>query len=198
MSKTISMRWLAAIVAGVVIGMFALTGTAAAPPGSAPVRIVDTDDASLGAHVDADGNLQVGGSVATTSSDDPGRVAFNGSAAVNITAGSLSAVVTIDIPDGMRLAVTHISGGFNLPGGQKPVLINLTGLGPGHVDHFFAPIFSSTDDVGRDNFAFSQDFAFYAEGELRFVVQRSGTGGLGVAFYGVSGYLIDCEAEPCN
>jgi hypothetical protein len=59
-----------ALALGIITWSLVTGGPAYAPPGSAPVSIVDGQDASLKANVDADGSLQVSGqvSVAGTSS----------------------------------------------------------------------------------------------------------------------------------
>jgi hypothetical protein len=62
MSKKQSVRWIAAVAAGLVISIVAFGGTAYAPA-SAPVRIVDGADPSKSANVDASGNLHVTGEV---------------------------------------------------------------------------------------------------------------------------------------
>ncbi len=55
--------WAGALAAGIIMWSLVTGGPAYAPPGSAPVSIVDGQDASMKANVDADGSLQVSGQV---------------------------------------------------------------------------------------------------------------------------------------
>jgi hypothetical protein len=55
--------WAGALALGIITWSLVTGGPAYAPPGSAPVSIVDGQDASLKANVDADGSLQVSGEV---------------------------------------------------------------------------------------------------------------------------------------
>jgi hypothetical protein len=104
MSRTVSMRWVIAVVAGVVVGMFALTGTAAAPPAGAPVRIIDADDSSLAAHVDADGNLQVGGTV-QASPTEPLTVR---SSFIDLDGSNTGLENVFTVPAGKQLVVEYV------------------------------------------------------------------------------------------
>ena len=61
--RTTSFRTGAAVVAVLAVLVFALNGTAAAPPGAAPVHVVDGADRDNVAAVDADGSLHVTGEV---------------------------------------------------------------------------------------------------------------------------------------
>lgn len=55
--------WAGALAVGIITWSLVTGGPAYAPPGSAPVSIVDGQDASLKANVDADGSLQVSGEI---------------------------------------------------------------------------------------------------------------------------------------
>jgi hypothetical protein len=213
MSRTDSLRWLAAIVAGVVVGMFALTGTAAAPPAGAPVRIIDADNADQVAHVDADGNLQVGGMVsvdgtvaidsstpvATTSTDDSGRTVFQREVNVPIADGLTGMSASLNVPEGTRLVISHVSARVELPTGQKvlAVIVQSTAGGPG--DHSFVPVLTGTAPNGRDVFVVSQDTTVYANPpSLLVAVNRDASLAAGTFQISISGYLIDCSVAPCN
>ncbi|MGH3028405.1 MAG: hypothetical protein ACRDMW_07610 [Gaiellaceae bacterium] len=64
--RTTSLRTGAAVVAVLAVLIFALNGTAAAPPGAAPVQIVDGSDSNRDAAVVEDGSLHVTGDVSVT------------------------------------------------------------------------------------------------------------------------------------
>src|SRR5262245_56233190 len=64
--RTTSLRTGAAVFAVLAVLVFALNGTAAAPPGAAPVHVVDGADRDRIAAVDADGSLHVTGDVSVT------------------------------------------------------------------------------------------------------------------------------------
>lgn len=66
MSGMTSLRAGAASVAVLVLLIFALSGTAAAPPGAAPVHVVDGSDSSRDAAIVEDGSLHVTGDVSVT------------------------------------------------------------------------------------------------------------------------------------
>jgi hypothetical protein len=210
MNRTVSMRWLVAVVAGVVVGMFALTGTAAAPPAGAPVRIVDADNADQVAHVDADGNLQVGGTlgidstlpIATTSMDDPGRTAFLDQVEPTFHQGSEQAGAVMDIPEGKRLVITHVSGSARMPSGQDLIgaalIMQLDGADLPTIHHL-VPIFTGIDQTGAPLFVFSQDMLSYVDGpDIDIALTRDTITGGGFARLAVSGYLIDCMVAPCS
>jgi hypothetical protein len=211
MSKMISVRSLVAVVAGVVVGMFALTGTAAAPPAGAPVRIVDADDASFAAHVDADGNLQVSGEVgidpagntvsvdsstplSVSTIDDAARQAFEEAG----TVGFATSVATLEftVPEGKRLVIEFASFSVDIPTGQQVLEFRIQTR---RVGHLLVP--SSTGAFfGSDHFVASQDLRLYADGgtTVQLVGRRGTNTGAGVMYAAVSGYLIDCTAAPCN
>jgi hypothetical protein len=211
MSRTVSMRWLVAIVAGVVVGMFALTGTAAAPPAASPVRILDATNAGQIAKVDANGNLQVGGTVgidtsttvATTSLDDPGRRAFQFSDQFDFT--GVTGVLNIPVPENQRLVITTFSGQVSLPTGQALNEVALGTISPNSgsepIFHEFVP--THVNSPGSERFTFVQDAVIFVDatdfpgdGQV-LIVGNDGTGSA-QALIAVTGYLIDCSAGPCN
>ncbi len=159
------------------------------------------------ATVDAGGNLHVAGvvtvdsstPVAITSADDPGRMAFAAHRVVLFSDSDPSlAQATFDIPEGKRLVITYVSGGVLLPTGEKPYEAFLsTRLAGGGADYDFVPTFTGPVQ-DRDAFAFSQNTVIYADQEFVVGVLRGNTVGIGQASFGVSGYLIDCTAAPCN
>jgi hypothetical protein len=224
MNKTVSLRWLAAVVAGVVVGMFALTGTAAAPPASAPVRIVDADNASLGAHVDAGGNLQVGGAVridpqgnfvrvdsstpvnvavdsstpvSTTTLDDPARSAFEFSDSDTWDPSLGTVSVSLVVPEGTRLVIEYVSLDTNLPTGTSIVH---TFFVETSTRHLVLPTVGESV-FGITSFTAGQAMRLYADGESTVTLgaRRLGGGSISGTFYAaVSGYLLDCSAAACN
>jgi hypothetical protein len=191
--------------------MFAFTGTASAPPAGAPVRILDAEDANQVAHVDANGNLQVGGTVGidsvantvtldsstpveVTSADDPGRMAFQEGTSLTVGPGQFFTTVHIDVPAGRRLVITQVSGVAELPSGQK---LLFAGVGEATL-HVFVPTFTGTSVTGDDIFTFSQDTMMFADSQVNLRAVRNDNTGSVDADFSVSGYLIDCLVAECN
>ncbi len=148
--------------------------------------------------------VDAGGSLHTTSADDPGRMAFQQERIVSIRSGAgASDRVHVNIPAGKRLVITHVSGHLVLPVGQKVIRVSLvTTLGEPLLDgHSFVPIFAgnSLSDV-RDHFLFSQDTLIYADPPgFEFSWRRSDNSGPQAdMLVAVSGYLIDCSVATCN
>jgi hypothetical protein len=170
MNRAVSMRWLVAVVAGVVVGMFALTGTAAAPPAGAPVRIVDADNADQVAHVDADGNLQVGGTLGIDSStpiattDASARQSFQERLVANIPGGQFAGQASFTVPTGKRLIIQFVSAGWVVAAGDRIGQVTVDTETDGVVaTHHFAAVFTGPR-AGGDTWSVSQDTSLYADG----------------------------------
>jgi hypothetical protein len=214
-------RFAAASASAAALLVFGLNGTASAPPAGAPVRIIDADDSSLAAHVDANGNLQVGGTVGidpeanfvtvdsstpvlVTSVDDPGRAEFHVSRAMfhEDGDGGISHAF-IEVPAGKRLVITFVSGRAVLPGGQKLIDVSMETTTVGNANaavHRFVPSFTGTTTfLGPiDHFVFSQDTQIYADGRIAIFSERSDDTVSGSVHVSISGYLIDCSVAPCS
>jgi hypothetical protein len=177
-------------------------GDGVCPSNAAPVHILDADDPRQVAHVDADGNLQVEGTVATTNVDDPGRMSFLFTQQFNFHDGMSTIGTDPLIPAGMRLVITHVSGSFNLPTGQTPFQIRLLAYNTitgGSFINFFVPTLTGVQSPGHDFFAFSQDTTIFADGpSFRIDVSRSEVVEAGDADVSVTGYFIACSAAPCS
>lgn len=170
--------------------------------------IITDPDGTNQATVDADGDLQVGGTVgidssspvATTSADDPGRMAFQEGGSLSFVPGQARAQFAIVVPEGKRLVITHVSGDVLLPPGQRPIEISLVVSAGGLITHSFVPTFTGTTTFLTDSdvFAFSQDTTIYANGQVNIAVDRNGAVGSASGRAAISGYLIDCSVAPCN
>jgi hypothetical protein len=162
------------------------------------------------ATVDADGSLSVAGNVTVdsstpvdvTSADDPARMAFQDDAVVNFAIGSGSAEWSAgeNIPSGMRLVITHVSGQAFLRSTQKLIDVSLTVSSPGHASHFFIPTHTASGVLGaRDLFVFSQDTKIYSDSNSISIQLRRDPAFLDAqAVLSISGYLIDCSVAACN
>jgi hypothetical protein len=214
MTSTIHPRWITSFAAGIIILVFGLSETASAPPAASAVRIVDATDASQIAHVDANGNLHVLGTVGissnanavsvdtstpldVTSADDPARMAFQDNAFFSISEFELLHNATIIVPGGQRLVLTHFSAHFSLPTGQSITDVQVDAGSPGLYRHHFVPVLIGNTGT-RDFYAISEDATIYSDGNLFVHVSRSAATGSTSIDVGVSGYLIDCTTYPCN
>jgi hypothetical protein len=202
---------LTAPVLAVLLAMVLLpvASAVAQPMGAAAqlLKVVITDPGGANqATVDMGGNLRIAGDVtvdsstpvATTSSDDPGRMAFQSRSVVNISSGP--GLAAIAVPTGNRLVITHVSGSVDLPSGQRLIDVRLEASAAGLATHHFVPSLTGTESgSGRPVFVFSQDTVIYHDQEELFIsLFRSHLSGQLVAEVAVSGYLIDCSVAPCN
>jgi hypothetical protein len=160
------------------------------------------------ATVDADGDLSVAGNVTVdsttpvdvTSTDDPGRMAFQRTFFGEWADGNPFASAVFDVPKGKRAVITYVSGNIKLPAGQQ--LLDLTLSNGAGLDHFFVPTLIAT--TGRDHFSFSQETTIYAGGaaccsaQVVFTAQRDAFFPTGDFEVSVSGYLIDCSVAACD
>jgi hypothetical protein len=225
MNYKVSLRWVAVVITGMVISVFALSGTAAAPPAATSVRVVDATNTSQAAHVDANGNLRVGGSVginpqantvtlessapvSVTTADDPARVAFQYADQFEVNPTNSVGSAFFDVPAGKRLVITYFSGAMGLPHGQRLLDVSLLSFspesGPLHPAHHFVPTFTGTAQSGVDLVVFSGETTFYVDdsggpaGDIYVQVSRDSDQGTGSGSFTISGYLIDCSAAACK
>jgi hypothetical protein len=137
---------------------------------------VDAENAAQVAHVDGNGNLQVGGTVgidpaqnevivdsstpvSVTTDDDSGRQAFETERAANFE-NHQRAVVVFTVPDDMRLVIEYASFYATLVGTQS---MQSFSIGT-NVDHFIVPTFAGMDLDGNPIFLAGQDLRLYADG----------------------------------
>ncbi|HEV8649976.1 MAG TPA: hypothetical protein VG276_11375 [Actinomycetes bacterium] len=199
---------LTALVVGLVAALLLAPVGAQAAASLADVVITDPADPARQAHVDANGNLRVAGSVrvadtplAVTSADDPGRLAFLRQVILSFRIDSTSATNSFLVPAGKRLVIRYVSADADLPTGQRLIVLGLhTRIILGQlVPHHFVPVFTGTIGT-RGHFAVAQDTQLYAAPETSVFIAaaRSGTGGEGTITVSVSGYLIDCAVGACS
>jgi hypothetical protein len=134
--------WAISLVLGVMIGLILLPGTAAAPPGAAPVHIVDGTNTDQKAAVDSSGALKVAG-----------QVTVGGTSSVQVTNFPTSQTVngTVDVgnfPDPVnatffaKVDQEELSGQEAYPFGQtiRASLIVVNGLDDEVRLIFFPPL----------------------------------------------------------
>jgi hypothetical protein len=195
-------RFAAASASATALLVFGLNGTASAPPASAPVRIVDGDNASLAAHVDAGGNLQVGGTVgidsstpvSVSSSDDAGRRAFE-VGGFSPWLDGFHADMGFTVPEGQRLVIEFVSFDAHTETGLNIQAFTV------ETAQTYMVVPTKTLTPGPVRVIASQAMRLYADGGSRVrltgTLTESGTGAGGM-FASLSGYLIDCSAAACS
>jgi hypothetical protein len=207
LAPRLSAGQLTALVVGLVAALLLAPVGAQAAVALLNVAITDPANPDRQAHVDANGNLRVAGSVRVadtplpvTSADDPGRRAFQIDQLVLISDGSLAGSRSFTVPAGKRLVIRYVSAHANLPTGQKLNRLTLeTVLGVRIVPHRFVPVFTGPQGT-LDFFAVAQDTQLYADGgsTVLIVATRSDASGTGIVHVSVSGYLIDCAVGACS
>jgi hypothetical protein len=196
-----------------------LTAVVLVPVGAQAAQVVNaiiTDPGGVNkAHVDASGNLQVGGTVgidpssntvsvdsstalAVTSVDDAGRMAFQHDTSADFAVNQFEALASFTVPRGKRLVIRYFSAVGSVPVGQTIAIVEITTQVAGEsVPHYAVPVPTGSNGLA-DFFAVGQDTTLYADGVVDFRVDRTDDTGAGGIVLSVSGYLIDCSVAPCN
>jgi hypothetical protein len=219
----ITLRQVATIVLAAMFVSLLIPLGASAAGGLSKVLITDPINTDNKAHVDASGNLQVGGTVNVGNSptvnvgntptvgfdpsantvnvvSDPERQAFQVEQFVSLPNGTTDGESTVyTVPANQRLVVTNMSAEAELPSGERPFLLKLT-VYPPSAEQWF-PLEFDGSVAGEDLWHGTTPTTLVANSgssvAMRFE-RDSVTGGAGLAFT-VTGYLIDCTTQlPCN
>jgi hypothetical protein len=107
---------------------------------------------------------------------------------VNIDAGTTGNLNSFDVPAGKRLVIESVAGTVFLPAGQY-VRISTIRTDFSLADFYLVgnPVAGQTDSVT----VFNHSLKLYADRNVEFSVNRTGSTGSGLAVLSVSGYLVD-------
>ena len=221
--KGIKSYFLTAVGVVVVVGSFMLSGahtsSAAPPPATQDVRVVNTTTNPV--PILAQGTTNVAGTVQAAQSgawnvgisgtptfqvgntasnpvfvsdvNEPAMHPFQTRGGVPLNAGSVDAAFGIPVPGGKRLAIKFVSALASVPTGQVVRAILFTTIGGVETQHNLVMTPQGTFGL-QDDFAASQAVEIFADGGTQIFVEfdRSGGGvGTGGGTASISGYLIN-------
>lgn len=184
------------IVVGVILGTTVFRSDIAQATGLAQAVVVSNTTSNPVP-------VRTQGTVAVTSTDDPGRNAFAFFQNDSFDSTEKSHVVSFTVPAGKRLVIQSVSIETSLTTGvgQKLVLGSVQAQVNGHLeDYLMAPTFTGTLE-GRDIYVLSQPTTIYADAgtDVHIFATRNATdSGINLMNASVQGYLIDCSAASCG
>lgn len=206
MPKTVSVsRCSVAILLALGLGPLAITtsGQAAAPPVvTGQVTVINPPTSPVPANV-----VNPATSPALTSStDDPGRIAYQSAGQINCASnvGPCEATFSV-VPSNHRLVIEHVSGAIAVSSnpGSIEVILSQNVFGPTPSSTFIVTslfTFGSVSRVGE--FPFDQPVLVYFDaGQTPAVQVLTAVSNSIINYNGgitLTGYLLDCTANPCQ